>query len=176
MKPNEYSWPRLRAILDEAISSPHGISVAYPNWQTADRVRASMYKIRAMQRTVARRTFPDPSHPSHGVSSYDGIMLWLRSSISRKDIKVRFHNKEEIDKHELTVSDLYGEATGKPSEKADLYPSKCLTMTVTTPAGEATVEYAPSYKIAWEILRRDFPCDLILENGYTLENLEITQL
>ena len=176
MKPNDYSWPRLRAILDEAIASPHGISVAYPTWATAERVRASMYKIRTMQRTVARKTFPDPEHPSHGVSSYDGIMFWLRSTISRKDIKVRFHSKEEIDKHEMFVGDLYPEPTNKRDEKADLFPGKCVTVTVTTSAGEAIIEYASSYKVAWELLRRDFPCDLILENGYTLENLEITQL
>lgn len=174
--PTEYSWPRLRAILDESISSPHGIAVSYPDWQTAERVRASMYKIREMQRKAARKTYPDPSHPSHGISAYDGIMFWIKSSISRKDIKITFHSKEEIDIHEQRVSETYKEPTNKRDETADLFPGQCLTMTVTTPMGEAIVEYAPSYKIAWNLLRRDFPCQLILENGYSLENLEITQL
>lgn len=165
--PTEASWPRLRALLDRALESEKGISVRYDSWDTATVVRRNIYKIRDMQRAQSRKTYPDPENPGHGISAYDGLVIWLRSSISRRDMTVTFHNVDEI----LKWENIH-EPVGKRMEDEDLFPGRCCTVR----AGDTLVEYAPSFKEAWNIIRRDHPCDLIIESGYTLEGLKITTL
>lgn len=171
--PNDNSWPRVRALLDEAVQSPRGIVALYDNWSTAERVRANIYKIREMQRRESRKMYPDPLDPSHGVSTYDGLAFWLRSTVARKTLNVHFHSAEELD--ELSALDLL-EPVGKREENQDLFPGKCVTLTLETPQGIATISHAPSFKVAWEILRLDFPTELIIENGYSLDGMNIRQL
>ncbi len=170
--PTEYSWPRLRAILDQASASPRGIIVSYDSWVIAERVRANMYKIRDMQRKQARKTFPEPDDPRHGISAYDGLLFWLKSSIPRTNFVVKFHSDGEIE----TFAGELPETTRKLDEEAELFPGKCVTLSIETTKGHARVEFAPTYRDAWRILRQDFPCDLVIENGYDTSNLEIREI
>jgi len=166
--PTEYSWPRLRSLLDQAISSERGITVKYDSWSVAERVRSNMYKIRDTQRRESRKVYPDPMHPSHGVSAYDGIIFWLRSTISRRDQEVVFSDG--------SIAQLPDDPIGAKKENENLFPGRTVTVSVTTEKGRASVKNAPSYKEAWDILRRDFPCYLVMENGYNTDHLEIHQL
>jgi len=178
--PNDFSWPRIRAILDTALESKHGIVVPYPTWSVAARIRINAYKIRKMQRDESRKFYPDPTDPNHGVSPYDGLTMWLRSSISRQQLLVQFHTESEISELNANAEPVdpavLPEYIGKTSENENLFPGKCVTLTVETPRGPAIISHAPSFRIAWEILREDFPCDLVIENGYTLDGLNITEL
>lgn len=169
----EYNWPRVRAILDEAISSERGIIIRYDTWSLASRVRSNAYKVREMLRRQSRKEFPDAEDPMHGISPYDGLVMWMRSSISRKEMHVNFHSEAEIQKYQVTyVGEEYPEPLQKNQENENLFPGQCVTLTV----GQATVAYAPSFKEAWSILRQDFPCDLVIENNYDLTGLDISIL
>ena len=194
---NQTSWPRLRAILDEAIQTERGVIVHYDTWTTAELVRAQMYKIRDMQRRQARKTYPDPEHPSYNVSAYDGLTFWLRSSVKRTNMTVHFHNEEAIEKYltkqgrkqELAnqppadalavsiVGDLVSEPESKKDEKSNLFPGECVTVSVETEDDKViTVSFAPNFQTAWRLIRNDFPCDLVIENGYSLTDVNFTVL
>lgn len=161
----EHSWPRLRRLLDEACQTERGIAVTYPTWVIAERVRANMYKVRDMHRRQSKKTFPDPEDPRHGVSAYDGLSFWLRSSLSRQKMILTFASGE-TGEMEIPTS------TSKKDEIPDLFPSERVTIQI----GEARVENAPSYRHAWIALRADFPTQLIIENGYDITGLEIQTL
>lgn len=166
--PTDYSWPRLRAILDEALLSERGIKIRYPTWNEASQVRQNMYKIRDTQRKEARKIF-EPTDPSYGVSAYDGLTMWLRSTVKRTDMHVVFAATGE----EVLLPDL---KPNKRGEDENLYKDVSVTVTVETIMGAVTVENAPSFREAWRIIRQDFPCDLIIENGYSTDHLNIEVL
>lgn len=162
--PTEHSWPRLRAILDKAVESPYGIEVVYADWQTAERVRQNMYKIRDMMRRDSRRIYTDPLDPNHGISAYDGLTFWIRSTISRLDQKVEFIDGK-------SPPPILTEMYGKKFENENLFPGRKVKLTI----GDATCE-GTTYQEAWEVLRRDYPATLIIENGYNLDNLDIKEI
>ena len=159
---NNNSWPRLRAILDEAIATEFGIIVEYSSWVEAETVRANAYKIRDALRRKSRSDYPDIDDPRHGVSIYDGLIFWLRPQISRKQMTVIFADGDR--------PYLPDDPRGKHTEDENLFPGERVTLIL---ADGAKVENAPSFKEAWKILRVDYPCDLVIENGYNLGKLKI---
>jgi len=132
-----------------------------------------MYKIRDVIRRTSRQIYPDPSDPGHGTSPYDGLSFWLKSTIRRRDMKILFHREGEIIEYLSTLP----EPEGKRNENLSLFPGECVTLRITAPSGHvAEACFAPSFKRAWQIIRQDFPCNLVIENGYSTEHLNIQQL
>lgn len=182
----ENSWPRVRALMDRALDSERGIAVTYPSFSAAERVRASAYKIREMQRTVARKTYPDPSDPAHGISAYDGLVFWIRSTIPRSALRVTFHSPpviaEALSSHYEQAEDgtfiPLDQPDGKAAEKEKIFPGQCCTVSLTLKeeGKEYLVEFAPTFHHAWRLIRENLPTKLYIESGYTLSGLDIEEL
>lgn len=178
MRPrSETTWPRIRALMDRAIQSERGIRVPYESYGVADRVRRSAYKIRDAMRKQSAKQFPDPEDPRHGVSPYDGLTFWVKTKLPRDRIEVAFLDSGEIKNLEELGVELTGHKGGER-----LFPGQAVSVRVLDPDDPegkrvlAQVLAAPSFQAAWSILKTGFPADLVIENGYSTEHLEIEEL
>lgn len=165
--PTEYSWPRVRALLDEALQSERGISIDLPTWREAENIRFSAYKLRNSLRRESMKLLT-PDHPNYGIGVYDGLSMWISSALSGGDLRVTFDNGAQVDGPEFKI--------GRRGENTDFYSGEIVTVEVTTSQRKVIVQSAPSFREAWAIIRADFPATLIIENGYSLDHLNINVL
>ena len=141
-------------------------------------MRRSAYKVRDAQRRASAKQYPDPEDPRHGVSAYDALTFHIKSALPRTQMEVIFHDKqdEKGDPFHALLSDL----TDKdPCDKSLRFDSRCVSLRVISPSDPpeiVQVHCASSFSEAWAIARADFPAILTIENGYSIDNLEIEEI
>ena len=72
-----------RALLDRALDAPHGLKVDAQTPGAATSLRHRLNKLRALDREVNAKVYPDPNSPLHAKSSYDSLVITLSARFVR---------------------------------------------------------------------------------------------
>lgn len=161
------SWRKARSIMDIALQAQTGIQLDLDSWARAEADRAIMYKVRHQSRVQSRKMYPDPEDPNHGVSPYDVLGFWIASSVSRREMEVTFLETGDT----VNLAD-FPEPACYADESADPFGPQPVVLRIPG----VVVTQAPSFQVAWEIARRDFPATLTIENGEDLSYLNIREI
>lgn len=69
------SYSDCYSVMDQAIADPNGIRISFLSRAEAIFFRMRCHQARAIDRRRSKEVYVDPTHPMHGTSLYDKIVL-----------------------------------------------------------------------------------------------------
>ena len=92
------SYEDVRAVLDRALDSAHGIRITLPTKGKAIHMRHRLYKFRALDRRESTKIYP-PSDVRYGVSVYDSLVAEVVDTsvlIRKTDVEALLAHVEDL--------------------------------------------------------------------------------